>query len=265
MTINKLKFNLLVKDTYSTYDLFYNLQFKAKTHCFLLVTTTLTKPAKPLKLTLNKSVDICMNYSYRLFSVTMWMSYLKRGWAGRDIPRKSTWGKVEYKVKESQSSTLSQGAELLPQSSHGETEGRGHLRAHTHTHICLMGECCVCEVGLAWGVGGKKKSLGGRGVGRNFERKCCFQLRSHPFFTSLCTHDMLVAWAQAPVVYPQAYPKTICLPGNRHARLWGFGHTSLLIFSTQFLLWLYFSYLFRVIPFFLFHRRWKERRMKHLN
>lgn len=124
-----------------------------------------------------------MNYSYRLFSVTMWMSYLKRGWAGRDIPRKGTWGKVEYEVKESQSSTLSQGAELLPQSSHGETEERGHLRAHTHTHICLMGECCVCEVGLAWGVGGRKKKVwGGWGVGRNFWKKVLLPAEITPIF-----------------------------------------------------------------------------------
>lgn len=106
---------------------------------------------------------------FSFFFMIIWMSYLQRGWAGLGIPGKSPWWKAKKinEVEESQSSTLPQGAELLPQSSHGETEGGGHT--HTHTHACLTGECCVCEVGLAWRVGGKKDKV----WEGSEEKKCC--------------------------------------------------------------------------------------------
>lgn len=117
----------------------------------------------------------------------MWMSYLQRWFASFGIPGKSTqrWVEKPDEVEESQSSTLLQGAELLPQSSHGETEGGGH--SHKHTHTCLIG-VCVClwgRVGLRGGRDVKEKcSEKVFGNCRHIFKNCC-KLRSHPFCTSV--------------------------------------------------------------------------------
>lgn len=65
-----------------------------------------------------------------------------------------------------------------------------HTRTHTRTrtHICLMGECCVCEVGLAWGVGGGKSEE--RGMWGEMVTEKCLEIASnwdhvHFFFLPL--------------------------------------------------------------------------------
>lgn len=113
---------------------------------------------------------------------------------------------------------------------------------HTYTHM-FNGGVCVCEVGSRGGRGAKKDKVW-EGCKENcWERvfENCRQIFvvsswSHTHFapqyeccdSSWCGMSF-VARGQAPVVYPKAYPKTISLPVSRHAILWGFGHTSLLI------------------------------------
>lgn len=138
--------------------------------------------------------------------------------------------------------------------------------AHTHTHTCLTGECCVCEVGLAWGVGGR----GGK-VWEGCEEKCWGKVLWHIFLKKVAsnrdhTHSaprceccdsswcVLVAQGQARCSISQSISKNNISPREsscKIVRLLDTHHSwSCSGFSTHFLFSLHFSFLFWVIPFF---------------